>query len=450
MLTSSRAVLCPADAAVTPRCLIQFFYQNTAGDPRFMEFEILCESFYEALRSSMPLALATDMQLESLWSGGLTVSLDSEPKRPPVTRHIDSKCTVANMIEEGFSRASQPVALDSVPHFTNPLEGDALATLDVVYMADGVGLCLSFSHAAVDLGACVRFCQEWGARARSMYTLSGGAAYQPAELNTDRTWFWEAITAQPAQIEREFDKHIAELAAAAAAQEPEARETSAAQPNETGDINPVYRIEISAAAVGEIGEARHKAAPGVTIPSLLSAVLWRAITQAHPAARYTYFGLSLTVRTNPQFAEYWGNTATMKYLYAETSAFAAMDIAAIARMVQACADEFTLAEFVHILESFTANAEYSDTLARFVSSGRAPRLAISNISRAPAYSVDFGFGPPTKVCYPPSVPAGLVIFFPSSKAGGIDIYLRASDAEIQQIASDSLLKDRIVTVAYDR
>ncbi|KAJ2775345.1 hypothetical protein IWQ56_000121 [Coemansia nantahalensis] len=442
---STQVVFCPADALIDGQCMIHFYYRNTTGDPRFMEFDVLSESFYDALRSSLPLALATDMQTGPLWSGGLTATLSSDPKRPPMTRHVDSKCTIASMIAEGFSQASQPLALESMPQYTKPLEGDALVTLDVVYMADGVGVGVAFSHAVVDMAACVRFCQEWGARAQSMYTPDDSVVYQPAVLNTDRGRFWDAITAEETRAESAFDKHLAELVDAA----PELGNDgpSKVESDMGRSAKPLYRIEITAAATSDIGEERKSVAPGASIPNFLSAVLWRAITRANSEARHTYFATSLTVRTDPRFAEFWGNAATMKYIHMDAGTFSAMDIGDIARTVQAIVSEFTPAEFLRILGTFT-NVEYRNNLVEHVLFSQAPIVTISNVSRTPMYSVDFGFGPPAKVTCPSALGPGMVGFFPNSKAGGIDIYLRASDAEIEQIAGDSLLKDHIAITTY--
>ncbi|KAJ2771770.1 hypothetical protein IWQ57_002062 [Coemansia nantahalensis] len=446
MPASTQTVFCPADGLIDGQIMAHFYYQNMTSDPRFMEFDVLSESFYDALRSSLPLALATDMQTGPLWSGGLTAMLSSNPGRPPMTRHVDSKCTIANMIAEGFSRASQPLALDSMPHLRKPLEGDALVTLDVVYMADGVGVGVAFSHAVVDMGACVRFCQEWGARAQSMYSPDDSVVYQPAVLNIDRARFWDAITAEETRAESAFDKHLAELADTA----PELGNDgpSKVEPDMGGGAKSLYRIEITAAATGGIGEARKNVAPGASIPNFLSAVLWRAVTRANPEAHHTYFATSLTVRTDPRFAEFWGNTSTMKYIHMDAGTFSAMDIGDIARTVQAIMSEFTPAEYLRILGTFT-NTEYIRNLVRHVLNGHAPVVAISNVSRVPMYSVDFGFGPPAKVICPTALTPGMVVLFPNSMAGGIDIYLRASDAEIEQIAGDSLLKDHISVRAYE-
>ncbi|KAJ2794771.1 hypothetical protein H4R21_005371 [Coemansia helicoidea] len=138
----------------------------------------------------------------------------------------------------------------------------------------------------------------------------------------------------------------------------------------------------------------------------------------------------------------------MKYIHMDAGTFSAMDIGDVARTVQARVREFTPAEFVHILGTFV-DIEYIRNLVRHVLNSQAPLMVISNVSRTPMYSVDFGFGPPAKVSYPPALGPGMAVLFPNSKAGGIDIYLRASDAEIEQIASDSLLKDYISVRAYE-
>ncbi|KAJ2392515.1 hypothetical protein H4S02_000748 [Coemansia sp. RSA 2611] len=190
---SKRIVLCPADNAVMPRCMVHLYYHNADQQPGFMSFALLRDSFYHTLSTSLPLALATDMRMTSQAYGGLTVAAaTTDSEYPPVTKHTDKQHTIANMMATNFALDTQPPAITSLPAVTNPLQGNALVTLDVVYLTDGVGLGLSFSHAVADMGAVAKFCQEWSQLAQSLY-IDSVPMYMPTKLNTDRAWFWSQI-----------------------------------------------------------------------------------------------------------------------------------------------------------------------------------------------------------------------------------------------------------------
>ncbi|KAJ2781172.1 hypothetical protein H4R18_003042 [Coemansia javaensis] len=437
MLGDGRVALCPADCAVATRCVLHYYFHNAAGDPGFMAFEVLRDSFHEALHQSLPLALTTDMQMTPWAHGGLTAGLSADhPVFPPAVRHHDARCTIADMVRRDFALDSQPQALLDVPCIANPLAGDALAVLVAVYMSDGVGVCLALSHAVVDIGGATRFCHEWCALARSMYAAAG-THHQPQRLCSDRAWFWGAVSARRAPVDSAFYRH---LYARTAAQQPPKSGTAGA---------PLYRIAIAAEALGALGDVRARACPGASIPNFISAVIWRAILRARPDAEHAYFAASLTVRTiEPAFADYWGNTATMRYIHREAPALRAAAIGEIAEAVQGCTSGFSVAEYADILERYTSTPEYLARLEQFVEEGRAPLLMVANISRLPVYAADFGFGPPAKVCYPPFLPPGFAVFLPRSAAGGIDILIHASDAAIRLLASDDLVRDHIAVTAY--
>ncbi|KAJ2242647.1 hypothetical protein GGH97_003836, partial [Coemansia sp. RSA 475] len=90
--------------------------------------------------------------------GGLTASIVDDPPLPPISKHTDDTRTVRRMIDADFAPSTQPPVIFGIPIQCNPLVGDPLVTLDVVYMADGVGIGLTFSHAVTDMGGVARFC----------------------------------------------------------------------------------------------------------------------------------------------------------------------------------------------------------------------------------------------------------------------------------------------------
>ncbi|PIA14515.1 hypothetical protein COEREDRAFT_82660 [Coemansia reversa NRRL 1564] len=139
-------VLCPADIAICPRCIVHYYYHNQKNLPGFMEFEVLRDSFYQTLRVCLPIALATNVQKRSE-NEGITLSVDhSKPNYPPVIKHVDTQCTIADMLRRDFAVESQPSAMSNSPQIVNPLNGDPLGVVDIVYMSDGVGISVALSH----------------------------------------------------------------------------------------------------------------------------------------------------------------------------------------------------------------------------------------------------------------------------------------------------------------
>ncbi|KAJ2556046.1 hypothetical protein IWW35_000207 [Coemansia sp. RSA 1878] len=453
---STRTVLCPADNAVMPRCAVHFYFHNPDQQAGFMEFGILRNTFIQTLRTSLPLALATRMQMTAFTYGGLTASIVDDPPLPPISKHTDDTRTVRRMIDADFAPSTQPRVIFGFPIQCNPLVGDPLVTLDVVYMADGVGIGLTFSHAVTDMGGVVRFCVEWSRVARFHYTKSA-TEHKPCVLNNDRSWFWPCICAEPSPPTPPFVTHLEALATATdtCAYADSSKHSNELFESAETDSNaepraarsPIYRMSISAHGVAHIGSVRDAVCPGVSIPNLISAALWQCISVSSPHPT-TYFAASLTARTHPTYADYWGNTSTMKYMHHETHQVSRMPCAELARVIQQNVVSFTPAEFAYIINQYTSES-YLQKLQRFVENDKAPRVMVSNMSRLPFYETDFGFGRPAKVCCPLDVPHGMAAFFPRSRSGGIDIYLRVSDLVVQNVVNHELLKDHITVIVYE-
>ncbi|KAJ2503216.1 hypothetical protein GGH96_000465 [Coemansia sp. RSA 1972] len=436
---STRTVLCPADNAVNPRCVVHFYFHNPDRQAGFMEFSILRQTFIQTLRVSLPLALATDMQMTSPTYGGLTAVIVEDPPLPPVCKHTDDTRTVGCMIAADFAPSTQPSVILGIPTTSNPLAGDPLVTLDVVYMTDGVGLGLAFSHAVTDMGGIARFCVEWSRVARSHYT-SGATEYKPCALNTGRSWFWPCVCAEPRPPTSPFVSHLEALAS-----DHNGLVDSNAEIQDTSST--MYRMSTSAHGIAHIGSVRDAICPGVSIPNLISAALWQSLSLSSPHS-FTYIAASLTTRTHPTYATYWGNTSTIKYTHYATQQACQMPCAELARVVQKSVASFTPAEFVYIIDQYTSEV-YLSRLQKYVENDKVPRLMVSNMSRLPYYEVDFGFGCPVKVNWPMDVPRGMAAFFPRSRDGGIDIYLRTSDLVARNVANHEVLKDHISVMVYE-
>ncbi|KAJ2125506.1 hypothetical protein IW147_000858 [Coemansia sp. RSA 720] len=436
---STRTVLCPADNAVMPRCVVHFYFHNSGHRPEFMEFSTLRQTFIQTLRASLPLALATDMQMTTATYGGLTAAIVEDPPHPPICKHTDDTRTVGRMIAADFAPSTQPPVILGIPTHSNPLVGDPLVTLDVVYMADGVGVGLAFSHAVTDMGGVIQFCVEWSRVARSIYT-PGAMEHTPCVLNADRSWFWPRVCAEPSPPTSPFVSHLESLAS-------DHNELADSSTEIQDTCSTMYRMGISAHGVAHIGSVRDATCPGVSILNFISAALWQSITTSslHPS---TYFAASLTARTHPTYADYWGNTSTMKYTHYATLDVCNMSCADLGRVVQQSVASFTPAEFAYIIDKY-ADDEYLPRLRMFVENGRVPRLMVSNMSRLPHYEVDFGFGCPVKVCWPVDIPRGMAAFLPRAQGGGIDIYLRASDLVVRNVSNHGLLKDHISVMVYE-
>ncbi|KAJ2158284.1 hypothetical protein GGF46_003894 [Coemansia sp. RSA 552] len=441
MVTANTTVtLCPADCAIASRCMVHYYFYNATGQQGFMDFDTLRTALYQTLRVSQPIGLATGMRMTSLQYGGITAEMSPEPKLPSATMHHNHTHTVAAMLAADFSPESQPPEMTSLSLTINPLEGDALVAMDYVQMVDGVGLAFSFSHAVFDMGACARLCEEWSRVARAMFS-DGSTAYTPQELNVDRKWFWDELTKLPAPGPSDFDKHLDELV-----------ETASSTPEkDTALPNNLYRIGISVEQFQELGAIRNRICPGVSVPNFISAAIWHSICQTNPSTSpYTYFAASLTVRSDKRFAEYWGNTATMKYISQDRSKLTAAPIETTARAVQQCVTDFTPADFVHIIDQYTVDDSYIKKLRRFVENDAVPWLMVTNMSRHPYYNVDFGFGPPAKVLWPPTPLPSFAVIFPKEARGGIDIYLCVPESTMEEISTKSIIKDHIAVMLYNK
>ncbi|KAJ1957971.1 hypothetical protein GGI12_004868 [Dipsacomyces acuminosporus] len=444
-------VLGPSDGAIFPRCIVQYYYQNTTNDPQFMKFETMRDSFRSAIHSCIPMLTGkpTDVTLSD--QGTLKIVFDKEsPVYPPVTKHIDSEHTVKAMVDANFSLSSQPQVMASSPPVLNPLAGDPLVMLDLVYMPDGVGFCLSFSHAITDYASAVMFVREWAKVAKSMF-MDEVVPYQPLELDTDRAKYWTTLEQEPKAEPSPFELHLKHLASEKQGKE-SAGVTAGAVANAlrpSGNLTSQYRIDIPSDALRSLIEVKNDKFPGISINSLLLAIIWRAISAASPDSPYTYFAASLTVRGDKRFANYCGNTATMKYVHEDTRKLLSLDIGSAAQLVQASIRSFTLSEFVHITQLYNSGESYILNLQELVENNLAPRLMAATLSRLPMYNIDFGFGTPAKIVAPPMYPPGFAMLFPSDAAGGMDIYINTSEKAIQLLEADDILKGRITAMKYD-
>ncbi|KAJ2454731.1 hypothetical protein EV183_001315 [Coemansia sp. RSA 2336] len=390
--------LCPADYAVVPRCLLLLYFHNSIKDPHFMDFDTMRESFYKTLRAH-PLTLANDMQMTP---DGLVVSLGTDC--PPLNKHIDTQHTIAQMVADDF--ASQPAVMANVPTECQPT--DPWVACDLVYMEDGVGLAFSISHAVSDMGGLIRMAQEWAKAARSM-------PLAPCKLNMDRQWFWSQLLQEPPLAE---SMHRVEKISAIGQEQLH-----------------VYRLSFSPHAIDVLKTRRQSAA--VSIGSFITAILWQAF--AHSRAGFVHLGLSLTTRTHPRYADYWGNTSAAKYVYQPAQDIANWPITDIANKVQEATRTFTPGEFLHIVNGYVEKTAVVKN-----------NLIVSNISRLPFYDVDFGFGKPVKAVWPPSLPSGVAILYPRSSDGGIDIYIKACESVIQRIRDDPLISDLVLVAEYSK
>ncbi|PIA14514.1 hypothetical protein COEREDRAFT_88612 [Coemansia reversa NRRL 1564] len=277
--------------------------------------------------------------------------------------------------------------------------------------------------------------------------------YQPQMLNIDRQWFWEKITAQSTPVDTTFDNHIEAL------EEANRKKLCSSLVNEeipAGLVfdgaetdNLLYRISIPSQSVNKIGMVRSKICPEVSIPNFISAILWHCVFESSPDAKFSYFATSLTVRLNTLFSEYWGNAATMKYTYEKTEVLHSKEIGNIARIIQCLVDKYSVADFAHIVKNYNSK-KYVENITRLVEENNPSRLMVSNISRLPVYSIDFGFGQPVKTAVAPHISPGFAVFSPRSKDGGIDILIRTLPKVIERLTNNSLLKEYISVINYQR
>ncbi|KAJ1664463.1 hypothetical protein EV178_004075 [Coemansia sp. RSA 1646] len=440
-------VFCPADNAIYPRCTIHLYYHNHDNRPDFMGLGILREALYRTLRVCMPLALATDMRQTSALNGGLTAKLSDDPPYPLITKHIDDKHTVAGMMANGFSLASQPPAIvNSVP-VANPLAGDALVSVDIVYMTDGVGLSLAISHAVADLPSLVTLGREWGNVAKAMFADSH-LQYGPQEFDIDRAGVWERLSAYSPGNSLETTKHLNERWAA---EQHSLKAAGANEPKKTSDGSTplLHRLRISAESVDVLKKLRPAECRDISVGALVSAALWQSHTQAHPDQPYTYHGLSITIRADPQFAELCGNTATIDYMHEHPARISSLSIYEVARMIQHRIRNFTPGDFIHFVESYS-DAKFVERLRAFVSSNHQATIVTVNTSRLPYYDIDFGFGRPCKlVCPKDMVPDNFCFMVPHDAQGGIDIYARIPQKTAEGMQKTELLSDHIEAEQYE-
>ncbi|KAJ2525439.1 hypothetical protein GGI11_000011 [Coemansia sp. RSA 2049] len=444
-----RVVFCPADNAIYPRCTFHMYYRNSSNRADFMDFDVLKESLYRTLRICMPLALATDMKQTSFVHGGLTANLSSSPPYPLVTRHVDEEHTIAEMVANGFSLESQPPSIVNSVAIANPLAGDALVSIDVAYMTDGVGLSMAFSHAIADLASMVMIGREWGNLARAMLSDSH-SQHEVQVFDIDRTSFWDkASSYSPGKLSLGTTQHL------------EARWTEEQQRiDNAGGTNkskndpgcnklPMHRLRISADSVEKLKEQRPADCRGISVGALIAAVLWQSHTQAHPDQPYTYCGSSITIRADPQFAEFCGNTSTIDYTYNTPGHINTLDIYAVARIVQQRIRDFTVGDFVHYVETYSTPAFVANPLA-YVAKNHEATIVTVNASRLPFYDIDFGYGRPCKFVCPVSMVSNHFCFMlPQEPHGGIEIYARVPVETIERVRRAEFLLGHVVVERYE-
>ncbi|KAJ2898642.1 hypothetical protein IWW38_001293 [Coemansia aciculifera] len=440
--------LCASDKAVHLLVMAPLYFEKPSGTPtctEFMDFDILTASFHRTLATCLPHALGTNLRESTTAAVGdmsttmlVTVNRAS-PTFPVVTKHVDSECTVAMMRASGFLPHVQPRAiLDKTAQFvSNPMAGDPLVSLDIVYMSDGVGMLLVVSHGVVDMAAYCRFVYEWGLVASAMQgeSVAGGV---PRELDTDRRKFWAMVSEHTSSLNPlPIKEHFEELSKAGV--------TVAA-----GAVGAtVFRLSADVAAMKKLASTRDEQCPGTTVPNFVSALLWRLIARAaSPTTEFTYFSASLTIRSNPQFAEYWGNTATAKHIHAPTKAVRGEDMRYAAGLVEQCVRQFSVSDFAHIIGLFTSkDSTYVRNVGTYVGAPTAATLSVVNMSRIPFYGVNFGCGEPVKAFYQTIRMPGLCFIMPRSEEGGIEVFVCLTDAAARELAEDDVVQSHFVVEA---
>ncbi|KAJ2867069.1 hypothetical protein GGI22_001144 [Coemansia erecta] len=444
-LGQKTAIFCPADNAIYSPCTIHLYYYNHDKSPGFMKFGVLRESLYQTLRASMPLALATDMKQTSAENGGLTATLSEIPPYPSIVKYVDCERTIAQMAADGYSLASQPPVMTNCAAATNPLAGDALVAVDVVYLKDGVGLSFFASHAVVDLSSLVMIACEWGNVAKAMYA-GRYAQYVHQAFDIDRARFWERVSAYSPGDALKTTRHFDERWAA----EQHSSSLCAAQNNPFAIAGTqMHRIRISAKSVEALKRSRPADCQDISVGTLISAALWQAHTKAHPDQRHTYYGSSITIRADPQFANFCGNTSTMDYICDNPSYINALSTYEVARMIQRRIRAFTAGDFVHYVKSYS-DATFASKLMALVSSSHRATLVTANVSRLPLYDIDFGYGRPCKFVCPKSIVANkFCLMAPQDADGGFEIYTRVPQETIEMVQEAELLSGHIEIVKYD-
>ncbi|KAJ2741445.1 hypothetical protein GGI20_005185 [Coemansia sp. BCRC 34301] len=421
------------------------YFEKPVDTPssEFMNFDILKTSFHQTLTACLPHALGTNLRTST--DGDLAAPLlvtvnSAAPRLPVVTRHKDSECTIALMRASGFMPHVQPKALleRTAPLTRNPMGGDPLATLDVVYMSDGVGVLLVLSHAVVDMAAYCRFCIEWGLATGAMRG-KGAVAGVVRAMDTDRSRFWAQVSAHtPAADPSPFEKHLEEF-----------RKTNyQLQAEEAGDNTTVaFRLSADVAGMARLAQTRDAECAGISVPNFVSALLWRIVARASSsAAEFAWFSASLTIRSQRQFADYWGNTATAKYIHAQTKAVAQGDLRLTAGLVQSCVRDFGVAEFARIVGLYAGSdgGAFLRNVSELIGTPRVARLSVANISRIPFYSVDFGHGGPVKVQYQTVRIPGLCFVMPQSADGGMEVLVCLSEAAGRALINDETIQSHFI------
>ncbi|KAJ2344940.1 hypothetical protein GGH91_002696 [Coemansia sp. RSA 2671] len=422
--------LCPPDCAVHLPIMTPLYFERPVGMTGFMDFDVLKSSFYRTLTTCLPHALGTNFRLSGDPSMPYLVTVNpAAPNLPRVARHVDDECTIAAMRQSGFMPHVQPKAIlcETAKVTRNPLGGDPLVTLDIVYMSDGVGVLLVISHAIVDMGAYCRFMVEWGLVAKA---VACGDVGVPREMDTDRSKFWSLVTkwAEPVPT-TEFEAHLAELNAAGA-------QVPLANPQPV----TIVRLGADPKAVAKLSQTRDRLCPGISVPNFISALLWRITGQASES-EYAYFSSSLTIRSDPRFSEYWGNTSTSNFIYVPRERLISESLADVARRIQESVYEFGVAEFAHILDLFTAKDSWYDrSVVKYVGVTGVSRMSVVNVSRSvPLYDIDFGGGRPVKVMNQAVRIPGLCFFMPWSQEGGIEVIACLPEPTVNVLLVDELV-----------
>ncbi|KAJ1793673.1 hypothetical protein LPJ59_004695 [Coemansia sp. RSA 2399] len=444
-LGQNTAVFCPADNAIYQQCTMHLYYHNHDRSPGFMDFDVLRESLYQTLRASMRLALATDMKQTSVENGGLTATLSDTPLYPSIARHVDHEHTIAKMAADGYSLASQPPVMTNCAAVANPLAGDALVAVDVVYLKDGVGLSFAASHAVTDLSSLVMVACEWGNVAKAMHT-GRYAQYAYQAFDVDRARFWERVSACAPGDALKTTRDLEERWVA----EQHSSPPCVAQKNPfVITETPMHRIRISAKSVVALKRSRPADCHDISVGALISAALWQAHTKAHPDQPHTYYGSSVTIRADPQFAGFCGNTSTVDYIRDDPAYINTLSAYEVARVIQRRIRAFTAGDFVHYVKCYS-DATFAPKMAALVSSNHRATLVTVNVSRLPLYDIDFGYGRPCKfVCPKIIVAERFCIMAPQDADGGFEIYTRIPQETIEMVQETELLSGHIEIVKYE-
>ncbi|KAJ2374437.1 hypothetical protein IW150_003100 [Coemansia sp. RSA 2607] len=147
----------------------------------------------------------------------------------------------------------------------------------------------------------------------------------------------------------------------------------------------------------------------------------------------------------PTASYYVGNAVTGVYAPASVKDLVEKPIIDMARHIKSHVNRVTPGAAVHLTEeSFSPN---SDFVLRVLSTNNRPGafIAISNVSRLPFYSLDFGLGTPKAVLCGTKPTEGMMFWMPHGSEdnedddGGVDIYCGLLDSVFLLLKKDNIL-----------